>query len=87
MYINSIIKYNKIKRYEKEQLTLSQSQEAFDKAEKLGRVYASKISDRLFKFTIVFAVPYLINHIDDIWKWLVTNIPKVCDYIDNIALL
>lgn len=87
MYINSIIKYNKIKRYEKEQLTLSQSQEAFDKAEKLDRVYASKISDRLFKFTIVFAVPYLINHIDDIWKWLVTNIPKVCDYIDNIALL
>lgn len=67
MYIISIVRYHKTKQLEKEKLTLSQDPLAFDKAEKLDRVYPSRMLYNCCRLFLIIIIPYLINHMDDIW--------------------
>lgn len=77
LYIAFIRDFCKAKKAEKEKLLLQNDEIAFDKIEKLDKLYTTKISKHVRNLFLIVVLPYLINNADNIFNWIVTSIPAV----------
>lgn len=81
LYIASIRDFCKAKKAENEKLLLQNDEIAFDKIEKLDKLYTTKISKHIRNLFLIVVLPYLINNADNIFNWILTSIPAVWNMV------
>lgn len=70
LYLLSLRDFYRAKKDEKERLFLQNDDIAFDKIEKLKKLYGIKFVKYVLNISIVVVLPYLINNADSIVKWI-----------------
>ena len=77
LYISSLKAFYRAKKVEREKLLLQNDDKAFDKVEKLDKLYGIKVLKYVWNIALIVVLPYLINNADNIIKWIGTQIPII----------
>lgn len=81
LYIKSIRMLNKAKAEEKEKLSLLNGVDSMNKSEKLSKVHAIGLFSTLQYVIAIVILPYMINHIDDGWKYFEQLIREIVSIV------
>jgi hypothetical protein len=81
LYIKSINTLNKAKVEERERLSLLNDIDSMNKSEKLNKVHAIGFFSNLKYVIVIVILPYIINHIDDGWKYLEQLIREIVSIV------
>ena len=77
LYISTLKSFYKAKEVEREKLLLQNDDKAFDKVEKLDKLYGTKVLKYVWNIALIVVLPYLINNADSILRWIRTQIPII----------
>lgn len=81
LYVSSLKSFYKAKKVEREKLLLQNDDKAFDKVEKLDKLYGIKALKYIWNISLIVVLPYLINNADGILRWIRTQIPVIWNTI------
>lgn len=81
LYVSSLKSFYKAKKVEREKLLLQNDDKAFDKVEKLDKLYGIKVLKYIWNISLIVVLPYLINNADGILRWIRTKIPVIWNTI------